>query len=483
MARLIKSEKEVEGRYEEVWTLVEEDALDQWPAGPGDVVGRPAARLDGYEKARGMARYTGDLQLPGTLHAALLRSPFARCRVKRIDFAAAAAAPGVLGVLGPGEVDGVGGRGELRGKRGGRRRRRDVRAGRSGRSPDRRRVGRARAAPRRRRGRAAGLARGRDPPLRARRLRGRDRRGRRGGRRRVPDADAQPQPARDPPVRLPVARRRARRLRLDPVHLGDAQRGRGRSRAAARQGARHLRVHGRRLRRQGGARQLDSARRRAREADRAPGGVRRHAPRRERRRRQPQRDEAACHGRRPRRRHAHRPRRRVHVRARMGRLAGTDGRPGAAALRLRQRAHRRARSQAESAADGGLPRARLRRGHVVARVPPGQARRPARGRPARAAEAELRARRHDGRPSVLLEGADGVLPASRAALGAPPRGARPLGRDLETRDGHGEPDLVRRRRPAELCVGPARLGRERERRHRDAGHRNRHPDRDGADRS
>ena len=53
MARLIKSEKEVEGRYEEVWTLVEEDALDQWPAGPGDVVGRPAVRLDGYEKARG----------------------------------------------------------------------------------------------------------------------------------------------------------------------------------------------------------------------------------------------------------------------------------------------------------------------------------------------------------------------------------------------------------------------------------------------
>jgi CO/xanthine dehydrogenase Mo-binding subunit len=104
VARLIKTEKEVEGRYEEVWTLVEEDALDQWPAGPGDVVGRPAVRLDGYEKARGSARFTGDLQLPGTLHAALLRSPFARCRVQRIDLAAAAAAPGVLAVIGPGEL-------------------------------------------------------------------------------------------------------------------------------------------------------------------------------------------------------------------------------------------------------------------------------------------------------------------------------------------------------------------------------------------
>jgi CO/xanthine dehydrogenase Mo-binding subunit len=107
VARLIRSEKEVEGRYEEVWTLVEEDALDQWPPGPGAVIGRPAVRLDGYEKARGVARYTGDLQLPGTLHAALLRSPFARCRVKRIDFAPATAAPGVLAVIGPGEVQGV----------------------------------------------------------------------------------------------------------------------------------------------------------------------------------------------------------------------------------------------------------------------------------------------------------------------------------------------------------------------------------------
>ena len=107
MARLIKSEKEVEGRYEEVWTLVEEDALDQWPAGPGDVVGRDATRLDGLVKARGEARYTADIRLPGMLQAALLRSPYAHARVARIDLAKAAAAPGVLGVVGPGEVWGV----------------------------------------------------------------------------------------------------------------------------------------------------------------------------------------------------------------------------------------------------------------------------------------------------------------------------------------------------------------------------------------
>ena len=41
------------------------------------------------------------------LESALLRSPYARAKVRRIDLAAAAAAPGVLGVIGPGEVAGI----------------------------------------------------------------------------------------------------------------------------------------------------------------------------------------------------------------------------------------------------------------------------------------------------------------------------------------------------------------------------------------
>ena len=44
MARLIRTEKEVEGRYEDVWLVVEEDALAQWPPGPQEIVGRPATR-------------------------------------------------------------------------------------------------------------------------------------------------------------------------------------------------------------------------------------------------------------------------------------------------------------------------------------------------------------------------------------------------------------------------------------------------------
>jgi xanthine dehydrogenase YagR molybdenum-binding subunit len=101
MARLIKTEKEVEGRYTETWIVVEEDTLDQWPAGPLDQVGQPATRLDGLQRARGEARFTADLQLPGMLHAVVLRSPHARARVAHLDLERAGQAPGVRAVLGP----------------------------------------------------------------------------------------------------------------------------------------------------------------------------------------------------------------------------------------------------------------------------------------------------------------------------------------------------------------------------------------------
>ena len=102
MARLIKTEKEVEGNYTEQWVIVEEDeAIDQWPQGPGTVVGRSAPRQDGHQRARGQAVYTADLALPGMLHAAVLRSPFARARVKKLDLSRALEAPGVLGAIGP----------------------------------------------------------------------------------------------------------------------------------------------------------------------------------------------------------------------------------------------------------------------------------------------------------------------------------------------------------------------------------------------
>ena len=79
MARLIKSEKEVEGRYEEVWTLVEEDALDQWPAGPGDVVGRPRRARRRLREGPREARYTATSSCPG---CCTLRSCAAHSRAR-----------------------------------------------------------------------------------------------------------------------------------------------------------------------------------------------------------------------------------------------------------------------------------------------------------------------------------------------------------------------------------------------------------------
>ena len=105
MARLIRTEKEVEGRYEDVWIVVDEDALDQWPAGPLTTVGQQVPRIDGKQRVLGQAPYTADLQLPGMLHTAVLRSPYARARVTRIDLTPALSAPGVRAALGPDDLE------------------------------------------------------------------------------------------------------------------------------------------------------------------------------------------------------------------------------------------------------------------------------------------------------------------------------------------------------------------------------------------
>jgi CO/xanthine dehydrogenase Mo-binding subunit len=104
VARLIRTEKEVEGRYEEVWLVVEEDSLEQWPAGPREIVGREATRVDGIERATGQAVYTADLKKPGMLHAAVLRSPHPRAKVTRLDLSPALALPGVHAAIGPDDL-------------------------------------------------------------------------------------------------------------------------------------------------------------------------------------------------------------------------------------------------------------------------------------------------------------------------------------------------------------------------------------------
>jgi len=62
-------------------------------------VGKPSPRVDAAERATGSAVYTLDLQLPGMLHAAIVRCPHAHARVKRIDTGKASKMPGVRAIL------------------------------------------------------------------------------------------------------------------------------------------------------------------------------------------------------------------------------------------------------------------------------------------------------------------------------------------------------------------------------------------------
>ncbi|GAA4344266.1 xanthine dehydrogenase family protein molybdopterin-binding subunit [Pigmentiphaga soli] len=60
------------------------------------VIGSRARRIEDLALLRGEARFVDDVPMPGALHAAFVRSPFAHARMGRIDFSAAAALPGVV---------------------------------------------------------------------------------------------------------------------------------------------------------------------------------------------------------------------------------------------------------------------------------------------------------------------------------------------------------------------------------------------------
>ncbi|MFN8457274.1 MAG: molybdopterin cofactor-binding domain-containing protein [Anaerolineae bacterium] len=63
------------------------------------VIGTSPARVDGIEKVTGMARYAGDVMLPGMLYGKMKRSPHAHANIVRIDTSKAEALPGVKAVL------------------------------------------------------------------------------------------------------------------------------------------------------------------------------------------------------------------------------------------------------------------------------------------------------------------------------------------------------------------------------------------------
>ena len=62
-------------------------------------IGQPVTRFEDPRLLRGEGRFVHDVNLPGQLHAVLVRSPHAHARIKGIDTAAATAAPGVAAVF------------------------------------------------------------------------------------------------------------------------------------------------------------------------------------------------------------------------------------------------------------------------------------------------------------------------------------------------------------------------------------------------
>jgi len=63
------------------------------------VFGASIKRTEDPRLITGAAKYLDDLQLPGVLHAAVLRSPYAHAKIKRINTRKAARAPGVVAVF------------------------------------------------------------------------------------------------------------------------------------------------------------------------------------------------------------------------------------------------------------------------------------------------------------------------------------------------------------------------------------------------
>ncbi len=106
--RFVTTTVEIEGREET--TVVELPAFDPVPWGPDaplDTVGTRVPRLDAVEKVTGRARYTQDVQLPGMVHARVVRATIPAGRVVRLDLGRARRLPGVRAVLTGEDVPGT----------------------------------------------------------------------------------------------------------------------------------------------------------------------------------------------------------------------------------------------------------------------------------------------------------------------------------------------------------------------------------------
>jgi xanthine dehydrogenase YagR molybdenum-binding subunit len=103
MPRKIKTTVVENGFEREVEIEVPDGPPASWPkVGEGRILGKGIRRLDGPEKVTGRAKYTYDVNLPGLLHARVLRSPHAHARIASaadVDLSAARRIPGVKAAI------------------------------------------------------------------------------------------------------------------------------------------------------------------------------------------------------------------------------------------------------------------------------------------------------------------------------------------------------------------------------------------------
>lgn len=72
------------------------------------LIGAPLRRREDPKLVRGSGRFTGDIRVPGMLHAVFVRSPYARAQVESVSLERARTRPGVSAVVGAADMEVLG---------------------------------------------------------------------------------------------------------------------------------------------------------------------------------------------------------------------------------------------------------------------------------------------------------------------------------------------------------------------------------------
>jgi xanthine dehydrogenase YagR molybdenum-binding subunit len=100
MAQRIMLKLGFAGGTRDVPVVIADDEPVPWAWGAKfAVVGIETPRVDGAVKATGVARYTYDIDLPGMLYGAILRSPYPHARVRAVDLSGARRLEGVRAAI------------------------------------------------------------------------------------------------------------------------------------------------------------------------------------------------------------------------------------------------------------------------------------------------------------------------------------------------------------------------------------------------